>query len=391
MTNTYVRKKIRASGDIPKKDILRWLDIELTERCNNNCIHCSINIPENDPKISDELKTDEWKQYIKEAAELGCKTVRITGGEPLLRTDFPEIYIFIKKLGMSVTLFTNATLITDETGDILSRYPPGNDIEITLYGMKRGSYEGISKVSGSFDKAWRGVDILKKRNIPFIVKSVFLPPNKNELYEFIEWARSVPRMRGKSPQISMIYNLRSRIGSDKKNKLIRSARIPPDQVAGFMRSSGDDYIKEMKRFFKDGGNRENIRIFSCGAGSGTGSIDPYGIFQPCILVRHPDAVYDLRRGSIEDALIRFFPDLRKGVSDNKDFLSKCAKCFLRPICEQCPGKAWSEHGTLDSPVEYLCDITHAQARDLGLLSEVERGWEIADSENRIERFLSKKL
>ena len=52
--------------------LLGRLDIELTERCNNNCIHCCINLPENDlPAKQNELSTDELKNIIKEIADLG--------------------------------------------------------------------------------------------------------------------------------------------------------------------------------------------------------------------------------------------------------------------------------------------------------------------------------
>jgi len=45
-----------------------------------------------------------------------------------------------------------------------------------------------------------------------------------------------------------------------------------------------------------------------------------------------------------------------------------------------------EHGTLDTPVEYLCEIAHAQARYVGLLGESEMGWEVRDWKERIRRF-----
>jgi hypothetical protein len=57
---------------------------------------------------------------------------------------------------------------------------------------------------------------------------------------------------------------------------------------------------------------------------------------------------------------------------------------LKGLCEQCPGKSWAEYGTLDTPVEYLCQVAHAQARYLGLLNGGERAWEIADWRARID-------
>lgn len=44
-----------------------------------------------------------------------------------------------------------------------------------------------------------------------------------------------------------------------------------------------------------------------------------------------------------------------------------------------------EHGTLDTPVEYLCRVAHARARDLGLLGKDEHGWEATDGAERAAR------
>jgi hypothetical protein len=47
-----------------------------------------------------------------------------------------------------------------------------------------------------------------------------------------------------------------------------------------------------------------------------------------------------------------------------------------------------EHGTLDTPVEYLCDVAHTQARELGLMAENERAWEVVDWVGRVNRFIN---
>ena len=67
-----------------------------------------------------------------------------------------------------------------------------------------------------------------------------------------------------------------------------------------------------------------------------------------------------------------------------EYLVRCARCFLKGLCEQCPAKSWAEHGTLDTPVEYLCEIAHAEARQLGLLAEKEMGWDVKDWRERIQ-------
>jgi sulfatase maturation enzyme AslB (radical SAM superfamily) len=58
---------------------------------------------------------------------------------------------------------------------------------------------------------------------------------------------------------------------------------------------------------------------------------------------------------------------------NPEYLRRCARCFLKGFCEQCPAKSWSEHGNLDTPVEYLCEVAHAQARYMGWLADNAHG------------------
>ena len=125
---------------------LGHLDIELTERCNNNCIHCYINQPANDQEIKErELSTAEIQGILKEAVSLGCLTVRFTGGEPLLREDFEELYLAARRLGLKVMIFTNATLITPRLAGLLARIPPRETMEVSVYGMRKRSYEAVSR------------------------------------------------------------------------------------------------------------------------------------------------------------------------------------------------------------------------------------------------------
>jgi hypothetical protein len=103
-------------------------------------------------------------------------------------------------------------------------------------------------------------------------------------------------------------------------------------------------------------------------------------------LRAPGLSYDLRQGTLRDALAGFFPQLLSARACNSDYLSRCAGCFLKPLCEQCPAKSWMEHGTLDTPVEYWCDVAHQQARRLGLLNRSEKAWNVRDFPNRLVIF-----
>ena len=95
----YVRRV--PAGSAPSPRASASLDIELTERCDNDCIHCCINLPAGDAAArAREMTTAQVEDVLRQAADLGCLQVRFTGGEPLLRPDFEELYLFARRLGL---------------------------------------------------------------------------------------------------------------------------------------------------------------------------------------------------------------------------------------------------------------------------------------------------
>ncbi|MFC1718213.1 radical SAM protein [Candidatus Poribacteria bacterium] len=367
--------------------LLGNLALEITERCNNNCIHCYINLPPHDPNAKErELSTEEIGSILKEATSLGCLTVRFTGGEPLLREDFEDLYILSRKLGLKVIIFTNATLITPRLAKLFARMPLLHKIEVTVYGMSKKSYEAVTRTPGSFEAAWRGMGLLLEENVPFVVKGAFLPPNRGEMEEFESWAATITWM-DHPPPYSMFFDLRCRREPEEKNRLIRGLRLSPREGVKILTRRREEYFRNMKEFCSKFMYPSGDSLFSCDAGVCSGCVDAYGQFQPCIMLRHPATICSLKTNSLKDILTNFFPEVRQMRASNPIYLARCARCFLKGLCEQCPAKSWMEHGTLDSPVEYLCEIAHAQARYLGLLKDNEMSWEVIDWEERISRWL----
>jgi MoaA/NifB/PqqE/SkfB family radical SAM enzyme len=393
---TYTRKLKPHEFSIRdgRRPLLGRLDIELTERCNNNCIHCYINLPENDTHTKNrEMGTDFFKDVLTQAADLGCLTVRFTGGEPLLREDFAELYVFARRLGMMVVLFTNGRLITPELAALLARIPPRRAVEISVYGMRPESYDRAAGKKGAFAEFRRGVERLRERGIRFVVKQAILPRNIGEREEFKDWAAGIPSM-DRLPAESMNFDLRARRDDPAKNERIRKLRLSPEETVRAL-SRDPNHLKDMSQFCGKFMGPPGDKLFSCGAGHGT-CIDAYGKAQMCMGLRDPGMVVDLKIASsqkplpaatgLRDALTGFFPALRQMRATNPDYLRRCARCFLKGLCEQCPAKSWMESGDLDTPVEYLCGVAHAQARHLGLVAEEESAWEVGDWRDRVGRF-----
>lgn len=100
-------------------------DLEVTARCNDDCRHCCINLPADDRESRQKkLSTKEILKIARKAASLEALWCLLTGGEPLRREDFVEIYLGLKRLGLLVSVFSNACLVTPRHVELFRKYPP---------------------------------------------------------------------------------------------------------------------------------------------------------------------------------------------------------------------------------------------------------------------------
>lgn len=379
-----IKRAMIGLNDEPVRD---RLDIELTERCNNNCVHCCINLPVNDAAaLAKELDTEEIIGLLSEAASLNYLKVRFTGGEPMLRPDFLELYLAARRLGLKVQIFTNATLITPKIADTLAHIVPGDLMELTLYGLTSKTYESVTRAPGSFDAAWQGIQLLLERSIPFVVKSVILPSNRHEIDSFISWTKSIPWMDG-SQGFAYDFFARVRHDDERRNAIIRKLRVPWDEINTLLNRNMDDYAEKSREFAANFMSLPGDQLFSC---TPSGCVDARGFFNPCLLMKCPTLNYDLRKGSLREAVTVFLPGMKRLKANNSKYLARCARCFLKSLCEQCPSQAWAETGALDEPCEYYCGEAHRQARFLGLLDAQENAWEVVDWQARLESFCGDK-
>ena len=368
---------------------LARLDIELTERCNNDCVHCNVNLPAGDRTARGrEMTAGVVGRILEEAAALGCLTVRFTGGEPLLREDFEDIYLRARKLGLKVLLFTNATLISPRLAGLMKRTPPLEPIEVSVYGTSEKSSGAVTRNPVAFEAARRGLALLVENGLPFVVKGALLPATKGELEELEGFARRFAGADG-PPSYSMLFDLRSR-RDGAKNDLIRSLRIGPEEFLAISARGGPAVLEEWRALALEFSGACGDRLFDCLAAGGTGSVDAYGVFQCCLGLRHPETVCDLEGGSLREAMTVFLPKVRALRAADQGYLERCGRCPLKGLCHQCPAKSWAEHGTLDTPVEYFCGIAHAQAEAIGLLAAGEKSWGVRDWPARLERLASYK-
>jgi radical SAM protein with 4Fe4S-binding SPASM domain len=235
------------------------------------------------------------------------------------------------------------------------------------------------------------VNLLLERQVPFIVKAAILPQNRHELGSFEAWAKTIPWMTA-PPSYAMNFDLRNRRDNSARNLEIAGLRLTPAETMTMLARDEARYRQSMAEFATKFSGPQGDRLFGCGASAGHSlCVDAYGRAQPCMGLRAqkltvpliPNAVERGESvGNLASALDRFLA-LGERRATNPDYLDRCASCFLKALCEQCPAKAWTETGTLDTPIEYLCELTHAQARFLGWLGQSEQAWEVIDWQERV--------
>ena len=98
---------------------------ELTGRCNLSCKMCLVRIGQQQICESGmrERTAGEWIDMAEQVRDAGTFSLLLTGGEVMLRPDFCEIYEAISKMGFILTVYTNATMVTDEIMGMFKKHP----------------------------------------------------------------------------------------------------------------------------------------------------------------------------------------------------------------------------------------------------------------------------
>lgn len=338
---------------------------EITARCNNNCRHCYINLPIDDRKATEnEITFNEIERISDEAVALGSIWCLITGGEPLLREDFAEIYRCLKKRGLLVTVFTNATLITEQHIKLFKDFPPRN-IEVTVYGIKKETYEGITGKPGSFSSFCRGLNLLRKGGINVRLKTMALRSNLNELNGIFNFCQ-----KRTSDYFRFDPFLQRRLDHDvEKNEQIEHERLSADEIVS-VETLDPNRIRALERkcdlIVQEASLLGSPYIFRCSAGRSIFSISYDGFFHICPSLPLKGMQYNLRTGTLADAWNNFVPGILAMRSERKQYLDNCAFCPLINMCFWCPSHAFLEVGEMDLPVDYFCKVAKARAKAIGL-------------------------
>jgi uncharacterized Fe-S cluster-containing radical SAM superfamily protein len=334
--------------------------IDLTYRCDNHCRHCWLWLAEDASEQQNELTTDEWREVVDQARALGTREWAISGGEPMLRPDFAEIFEYVTAKSTTYSLNTNGTLITPRIAQLLRR--KGSKM-IAVYGATAEVHDHVTRAPGSFDALMEGFARLKEAGAGFTVQLIPMRDNYHQWAAMEELAKSL----SKHWRVGAPWLYLSACGGAARNAEIAAQRLDPAIALKLDESdlSGDE--PEAALAPEAGAGAGDDRVFArCIAGRRDFHVDPYGGMTWCCFVKDPELRCDLgadaapgsgiARGAVARAWEEFIPSLADKVRGGAEYLDGCAACELRGDCRWCGVYGYLEHGRHGAKVEYLCEV-----------------------------------
>lgn len=306
-----------------KKNIPISVLIEVCYTCNENCIHCCV-----DDHKKQALSLKEYNNLFDQLAEAETFFIILSGGEPFTRPDFLEIVKAARKRRLSVTIFTNGTLLNKNIiKQLKSLYV--HEIHISIYSVKSEIHDYITKKPESFLKSIASIKELRKNNINVKIKSPLMnttATGKNDL-------KKLAKNLGVDIQFNTVITARN--NGDKSTFNLRLPKKELDVVL-----SDPEISPQSKHAIHI---QDNLNCIPCDTVFNGGSIDPDGNVYVCNQLR-------IKGGNI---LQNSFKDIWKNSEKFQELrnirlkhLYKCRECDLFSYCTRCPGLALLEDNDL---------------------------------------------
>ena len=333
---------------------------ELTPRCNLKCRMCYIRLsPAEMAAAGRELTAEEWLELGKQARDAGMMFLLLTGGEPLLRPDFCRIYEGLTRLGLSISVNTNGSMITGQVREVWKKSPPSS-VNITLYGTGPEDYEALCGNPKVFEAVTDNLSWLQEQHILVHLNTTIVPANYSrwkELEEFAEQRNLELRMT------TYCFPPRRR---EAWTPCSEFSRLAPEQAAkltlqDILYREGSDALKRRWSELQEGSRSrcllENDSSMRCMAGKSMFWISWNGRMVPCGM---------LETGAAEPLAEGFEPawETVKKEAEKIRLCPDCLSCPDRKTCFNCAAVEYSENGTFGRKPEYMCRYSRAYRAEL---------------------------
>ncbi len=318
------------------KPTLRNLFLELTLRCNERCLHCGSSC--GDVK-SEELTLTQYQKFLAEIkGDFGTdkKMLCITGGEPLLRSDFFDIMDCAHKLGFKWGMTSNATLITDSVAKDLKKVGM-NTISVSIDGLE-DTHDAFRRTPGGWKKAMAGIESLLRVGTFDAVQATTVVTHQNigQLDELFKIFNEMDLDSWRIINIEPIGRAKDHpellLTPDDYRYMfeyIRNMRIKGEPVTyGCSHYLGLEYEREVRDWY-----------YICTAGTYIASIMANGDITACLdIERRPEFIQgNILRDRFKDVWDNKFQIFRRNLSDLNE---KCSACSEKCRCHGDSYHSW---------------------------------------------------
>lgn len=154
----------------------------LTNHCNLNCRHCWINPCFTNQKKEKGMESKLLIDILEQSFALGMRSLKITGGEPLLYDAFTQLleYLRQKKSGLFLHMETNGILIDKKMAAALKEAGM-KFISLSIDGDNPDTHDRMRGSPGSFQKAWQAAREIARQGIPLQIITAVYRGNINQL------------------------------------------------------------------------------------------------------------------------------------------------------------------------------------------------------------------
>lgn len=297
------------------------MTLELTYRCVEKCVHCYID----DLKpfcVKAETTTDEWKNILRQARQMGCVKVLLSGGEVLLRPDLCDIAEYAVNLGLIVDVYTTGIGLTDEIFERLCAAKV-NSVSFSLYGNDAASHDAITGVRGSFEKTLKAMLMFKSAGVGTFIKSVAIRQNFDALEGLYKLGK----------RLKIKVSVSTQICSGREWKRAEDYRLGNAKLYEKYFTLDGKYRK-LKISKPTDAEREEIRKrYPCSAGLNSMHINPYGEVFPC--THFQNSVGNARKETLENLWSKVNTEARGKLTAIRDLTPACKECAYVEFCHMC--------------------------------------------------------
>ena len=318
------------------------VQLDLTYRCNERCVHCYL-----DHHDHGEMTTAEIKDLLDQMAAAGVFYLTISGGEILMRRDFFEILEYARLRTFCIKLKTNGILIRKQEADRIKALGV-ESVQISIYSHIPAVHDAITKLPGSLEQSIEAIRRLRAHGIHVIMANVLMVQNVHDYAGVRALAAELGAQFIMDPTITpMMDGDRSILNLNVDEAALREVFRNESLVGGSIEEFCTPPLKP---------GENDMDQLPCSAGHTACYVSPYGDVYPCVQFPLPSG--NVRRMKFVD-IWRDSPQLNEVRSIKLGDMPTCSKCTHGVACTRCPGLAYLE-GNMRGPSYQDCEKSYAR-------------------------------